>query len=187
MVGRGETVFLCGVFQEATVRDFARTVGSGGQVIVLEANPGNVQRLRSQVQLPQVQILNRAVWHEDCDLEFEFAPDEEAQHYNRVHSDVMQPFPTHLVSEPDLVTVRGELIATTADALGIGRIDHLNLTVNGAEREAFRGPAGASLADRVAGSTPTPSSQCQEKSFRPHLKNSATAPESQDGSTPATH
>ena len=76
-------------------------MGSNGRVVVVEANPSNVERLRNQVDLPQVEVLNRAVWHQDCDLQFEFAPDNEAQHYNRVNSDVLQPFPTHLVPNPD--------------------------------------------------------------------------------------
>ncbi len=149
MVGKGETVFLCGIFQESTVLDFAATVGPTGRVVVVEANPQNTDRLRRNITATNVTIENRAVWNTDEDLEFMFAPEEDAQHYNRVSTDALQPFPTHMVKTPGKVAVRGERIGTTMDRLGIERLDHLNLTVNGAELAAFDGASGASLSDRV--------------------------------------
>lgn len=150
MVGRGETVFVCGVFQESTVIDFSRTVGPSGRVVVVEANPSNAERLRRAVPLSNVDVVNRAVWSKDEELEFEFAATSEAQHYNRVHDPSLQPFPTHMVEAPETVKVLGERIGSTMDRLGISRIDHLNLTVNGAELAAFRGDQGAELAPRVS-------------------------------------
>lgn len=150
MVGKGETVLLCGVFQGSTVTDFARSVGPSGRVVVIEANPVNALRLKESVGLPQVVVENRAVWWEDSDLEFEFAEADKAQLYNRVRDDSMQPFPKHMVASTVTTKVRGETLVSTMDRLGIHSVDHLNLTVNGAEWSAFKGAAGDALAPRVS-------------------------------------
>lgn len=150
MVGRGETVFICGVFQQSTVVDFARTVGPRGRVVVVEANPKNAARLQAAFLQPNVAVINRAVWNEDEELEFEFAEDSEAQHYNRVRDTTLQPFPTHMVEKHDTVRVLGERLTTTMDQLGITQVDHLNLTINGAELAAFEGTQGEELARRVS-------------------------------------
>ena len=150
MVGKGETAMLCGIFQESTVRDFATAVGPQGRIIVVEANPANTRRLQTALASSgNVEIVNAAVWHTDTPLEFEFADQAEAQHYNRVRDSTLQSFPTHMVAAPEIVNVDGERLTTTMDRFGIDVVDHLNLTINGAEEAAFRGAQGEAAAERV--------------------------------------
>lgn len=150
MVGRGETVCACGVFQTATVLDFAAAVGPSGRLVVIEANPDNTERLLRDPLPDQVTIVNRAVWSEDTELEFIFASQDTHQHYNRISDPEVEHFPTHMVANPNTTKVLGERIGTTLDRLGIDKLDHLHLTVNGAELAAFAGEQGADLARRVS-------------------------------------
>lgn len=67
----GSTVFDVGGELGLETRQFARMVGPGGKVFVFECLPSHVEKLNQIAQRnPQVQVVERACWNEETQLEF---------------------------------------------------------------------------------------------------------------------
>jgi len=138
MVSSGETCLLAGIFYESTVKDFSSAVGPGGKVIVVEANPENIARLRKSVDASNVYFVNSAVWNEKGRMEFITAVGEE-QGYNRLDNREMQEFPYHMDDKPEKVEVETNMLDTIINELKVEKVHHVNLTINGAELQALDG------------------------------------------------
>lgn len=141
MVREGETCLLAGVFYESTVRDFSAVVGPRGRVIVVEANPDNIAKLRRNVDGSNVVYVNYAVWNEKGQMEFIASVGDE-QGYNRLNTPEMQQFPYHMDESPRTIQVRCNTLDAIAEELNVDKIHHINLTVNGAELQALDGIEG---------------------------------------------
>ena len=81
MVEPGETCIIAGIYNETTIADFSRAVGKSGHVIVVEANPLNVERLKTQIKSENVSITNKAIWNEPGELDFILSDQEKNQGY----------------------------------------------------------------------------------------------------------
>ena len=67
----GSTVFDVGGELGLETRQFAGMVGPAGKVYVFECLPSHVEKLRQIAQRnPQVQVVERACWNEETELEF---------------------------------------------------------------------------------------------------------------------
>jgi len=140
MVKPGETVILGGVFSERYVEDYANVVGERGKVIVIEANPENVQRLKEKfVDLEQVIFVNQAIWKNRGRIEFLSATPGQAQGYNRVINDGIAAFPDHIVQSVKKITVEASSLDNIRDDLNLETVHQINLTINGAELPALEG------------------------------------------------
>jgi FkbM family methyltransferase len=141
MVSSGETCLLAGIFYESTVRDFSSAVGAGGKVIVVEANPENISRLKKLVNASNIYYVNSAVWNEKGRMEFIASVGEE-QGYNRLDNAEMQEFPYHMDEKPEKFEVETNTLDGIIDELKIEKVHHVNLTINGAELQALDGIDG---------------------------------------------
>jgi len=138
MVDPGDNCILAGIFSEDTVKDFTSQVGNAGKVIVVEANKKNVERLKSRVAHPNLYYVNCAVYGKSGTSKF-IASRGDEQGYNRLKNGEMQPFPYHIDADPQEITVKLATLDNITMKLGVKRIHHINLTINGAEYQALDG------------------------------------------------
>ena len=139
MVNPAEVAVLAGIFDEGTVRDFQRAVGRQGRVVVIEANPANVQRLEATFAgAENIDLVSKAVWNSRSTTQFLASAGEE-QGYNRLDSAELQPFPYHMDENPLTITVQTDTLDAIVESLSCGVVHHLNLTINGAELHALDG------------------------------------------------
>jgi FkbM family methyltransferase len=141
MVSRGETCLLAGIFYESTIKDYSTAVGPRGKVIVIEANPANIARLKKSVDAPNVCYINNAVWNKNGRMEFIASVGDE-QGYNRLDTPEMQEFPYHMDEKPEKIEVETNTLDAIVDKLEIEKVHHVNLTINGAELQALDGISG---------------------------------------------
>ena len=140
MVNRGETVILGGVFSESYVEDYSNRVGSNGKVIVVEANPVNILRLRERFKnINNILFINRAIWNKEKTLTLLAADQDVCQGYNRVKSENIDEFPNHLVQDINEISVSACTLDTVMQTLNRDKVDQINLTINGAELPALDG------------------------------------------------
>ena len=140
MVSAGETCVLAGIYNANTIIDFSTAIGNSGRVIVIEANPENAERLKSETKdLANVTIVNRAVWNAKGEMKFICSLSDKDQGYNRLDSTDLQHFPTHMDERPQSVMVQTDTIPNILKELNIDQVDHINLTINGAEFQALEG------------------------------------------------
>ena len=143
MVSAGETVVVCGVWQDGTIQRYADTVGQTGHVVFIEANPDNVRDLsRITRGMDHVSWINRAVWSEKTELSFVRSLTNRHSWDRVIDDKVGGRFPYEKVSKHDRITIQADTIDSILSELGITRIDHLNLTVNRCEFEALEGAKG---------------------------------------------
>jgi FkbM family methyltransferase len=137
MVSSGESCIIAGVYSEHTIRDFSKVIGDNGTVVVVEANPQNASRLIDDCNdLKNVVITNKAIWRESGEMEFILSKQSREQGYNRLVSDELQHFPEHLDDNPIIIKVPTDTLVNISNEFGIKKLDHVNLTINGAELQA---------------------------------------------------
>ena len=134
MVREGDSCLIAGIYSELTIQSFSKAVGISGQVIVVEANPENVIRLTKACHsLKNVVILNNALWRDKGEMESLMSSKEKDQGYNRLSSNELQEFPEHIDDNPQTVKVSTDTISNIINDSEVRKVDHINLTVNGAE------------------------------------------------------
>lgn len=117
---------------------FAELVGGGGKVLVFECMPDHVERLtRLAEKYPQIQVVNRACWNVETQLEF-----------------FLGNTPGSNTAVPDAKGQRGQNLANTDKVLlveaqpldqlwqqhhGGKPVDFLKMDIEGAEYEALEG------------------------------------------------
>lgn len=142
MIRSGESCIIAGIYSESTIKAFSQAAGSGGRVVVVEANPANVERLETACgSLQNVKIINKAIWREKGEMDFLMSIQEKDQGYNRLASDELQEFPEHMDDKPQTVKVPTDTLGNIASEFGISKLAHINLTINGAELQAMEGMA----------------------------------------------
>ena len=140
MVARGETCVLAGIYNADTIIGFSSIVGGLGEVIVIEANPQNAERLTNETKhLSNVVLTNKAVWNAKGEMEFICSQSSKDQAFNRLASEELQEFPLHIDASPLKVMVETSSIPDILKELNIHKVDHINLTINGAELQALEG------------------------------------------------
>ncbi|MBD3318136.1 MAG: FkbM family methyltransferase [Chitinivibrionales bacterium] len=140
MVKPGETVFLCGVFNEGYVRNYLETVGESGKIIVVEANTSNANKLKNKfASYRNVIVLNRAIWNKRGTMEFVAGGEDDAQGYNRIEEKSISDFPTKLVKTVVHQKVETSTLDHIAADLNLPIVHQINLTINGAEYCALNG------------------------------------------------
>ena len=138
MVEPGDSCILAGIFSESTIKAFSRRVGENGSVLVIEANPLNIERLKRNTSiLKNVCFTNKAVWRESGEMEFLTSSQDRAQGYNRLASPELQDFPVHMVENPQTIKVPTDTLDNITKESGLKKVSHVNLTINGAELQAL--------------------------------------------------
>jgi FkbM family methyltransferase len=138
MVLPGETAVLVGVFSAETVRRFLAAVGPDGTVVVVEANPANIARIRHAVgERPNLVFVNKAVWKQKGTVSFLASRLEGTQGYNRIKTGDIADYPYHMEKEVSEIQVECDRLDAILGDLALRRVDHVNLTCNGAEVTAL--------------------------------------------------
>lgn len=139
MVQKGEHCLLGGIYSADTVRDFLRVVGDYGRVVVVEANPSNVKRLKASFKdAANVTFVTKAIWDRAGTMSF-LASGEGDLGYNRLETEELQAFPLHMEEDPVSITVETDSLDSIANEMLGGVVHHINLTINGAELRALDG------------------------------------------------
>lgn len=139
MCTKGETVVLAGIFSPRTVLNFRDAVGPSGKVCVIEANPETAEKLQHAFrEFSNVSIVSQALWNERGETTF-VASKTNMHGFDRIIDNDIQPFPHKLVVDSKKMTIRTDSLDNILRGLSINRIDHVNLTINGAELQALDG------------------------------------------------
>ena len=142
MVGRDETCLLGGIYDINSILNVVSVVGKNGKIIVVEANPKVCEDLVNQTkQYANVKIINRAIWEKKGKMEFICSTMDKTQGYNRLDSPDLQEFPLHIDGKPEKILVKTDTLPNIIKELDIKKIDHINLTINGAEFQSLKGLA----------------------------------------------
>lgn len=140
-VNRGETAMQIGTPNPRTVSRYSKSVGPTGRVVIVEAEPGNVERLRKALPtLPHrnVAIVHRGAWSEKGTLRLVLSPykgDHKFPVSGIVHDNDYRPENTY----DESVEVDVDTVDNIARAHGLERVDFVSITVNGAEIEVLKG------------------------------------------------
>jgi len=139
MVEKGECAILCGVFNSSTALSYSKAVGPSGRIVVCEANPRNVNRMKEELAgVENLTLLNYAIWNEETTMQFLASSTEECG-FDRLASDELEPYPEHMETNPYEVQVTCKTLDSIADELGLDVVHHINLTINGAELQGVDG------------------------------------------------
>ena len=140
-VNGGETAIQVGTPNPRTVARYSKSVGPGGRVVVVEAEPSNVERLRQALPTlphPNVTVVHRGAWSEKGTLRLVLSPykgDHKFPVAGIVHDNDYRPENTYEES----VEVDVDTIDNIVHAHGLERVDFVSITVNGAEIEVLKG------------------------------------------------
>ena len=140
-VNPGETAIQVGTPNPRTVGRFSRGVGAAGRVIIVEAEPGNAERLRQSLPglpYPNVTIVNTAIFSSKGRMRLVLSPfkgDHKIAVDGILHDNDYRPENTYEQS----VEVETDTLDGIVDSLGLRRVDFVSITINGAEIEALKG------------------------------------------------
>lgn len=155
---RGETVVQGGVYMIETLNEWCRIVGPVGRVIAIEADPENARILRRDVDrrhLRNVTVIDRAIWRGPSSVTLQVSQFsyrnklkdsgavsvyEGRKGDDALYGDTKAAFvlETEKFHENE-VTVRADSIDDILSSLGIDNVNHVHLTVSGADVEAVEG------------------------------------------------
>ena len=164
----GDTVVLAGVYIENTVRSWLKIVGSTGKLIVIEANPQNVENVRPKFRDDQnIYFVPKAVWDKKCELTFT-ASGSEYQAWARVKDNSVRDYPIALDDSAHDIEIEGDTIDNILQSIGITSVDLIYMTVNDAQLKAVDGIAAIRNSSHnfqlyIHSRTPYPSEETAQK------------------------
>lgn len=139
MVNRGDVVVQVGCWRTETIEDWSELVGPNGHVIAIEADAANADILATEItrrQLDNVTLIRKAVWRSPTTVELQVS-DVSARNKLK-HSQTYSPR-----QSPENYDREAEVPADSIDRIvreaGVGPVDHVHMTVSGAEIEALQG------------------------------------------------
>jgi len=140
-VNPGETAVQIGTPNPRTVSRYSKAVGPRGRVVIVEAEPGNAERLRQALPAlpyPNVTIVPKGAWREPGRMRLVLSPhkgDHKIPVDGIVHDNDFRPENTYEQS----VEVDVDTLDNIVRAEGLERVDFVSITVNGAEIEVLKG------------------------------------------------
>jgi FkbM family methyltransferase len=140
-VNGGETAIQVGTPNPRTVARYSKSAGPTGRVVIVEAEPSNVERLRMALpRLPHrnVTVVHRGAWSEPGTLRLVLSPykgDHKFPVSGIVHDNDYRPENTYDQS----VEVAVDTVDNIVQAQSLARVDFVSITVNGAEIEVLKG------------------------------------------------
>lgn len=139
LANSGDTVVQAGCWRTETMEEWADIVGPGGEVLIIEANPVNVDILELEAErrdLSNVTIVQSAVWNEQSEVTLQVKTASKANKV-RESSTFSVSHPNDSYEEEEVVSARP--IDQIINNAGVSSPDHIHVTVSGAEREAIAG------------------------------------------------
>ena len=139
LVKPGHTIIQAGCVEIDTVNSWSRVVGPNGKVIVVEALSNLCEKLRGEIvraELTNITVVNAAVWDTRAQVPLKTSS---FAHRNRIEqrdvSDHCNPDDVY----DDTVMVAAAPLDDILEGIGETSIDHVHLTVSGAENRAIEG------------------------------------------------
>lgn len=148
-INSGETAIQVGTPNPRTVFRYSKAAGPKGRVVIVEAEPSNVERLRQalpRLPHPNVTIVPKGAWSERGRLRLVLSPyngDHKLPVPGIVHDNDYRPENTYERS----VEIDVDTLDNIVHEARLERIDFISITVNGAEIEVLKG-CGEVLARR---------------------------------------
>ncbi len=140
-VASGQTAIQVGTPNPRTMNRYSKSVGPRGRVLIVEAEPDNVERLRRALPglpHPNVTIVAKGAWSAPGRLRLVLSP-HKADHKFPVpgiaHDNDHRPENTYERS----VEVEVDTLDNIVRAAGLEHVDFVSVTVNGAEIEVLKG------------------------------------------------
>jgi len=141
MVNKGDVVVQIGTPWAYTLRRFRRAAGDNGKLIIVEAMPDNSTTLKKTIEedgYDNVIIFEGAAWSERKSGSFQISP-HKGDHRIKNDDIAMDNDLREINTEMEEITVEFYSIDEILAQLGIEQINHLSVTVNGAEHEVLMG------------------------------------------------
>lgn len=147
--GPGAVVFDVGGELGFETAQFAELVGGEGKVFVFECMPEHVKRLQRLAQTcSQVQVVNRACWNSETQLEFFIG---NTPGSNTAVASAKGQRGQNLANTNNMVVVQAQPLDKLWKELHAGKpVDFLKMDIEGAEYEALEGAAEMLAATRFA-------------------------------------
>jgi FkbM family methyltransferase len=142
----GGVVVHAGVWRIETIEQWSKLVGNDGRLVAIEADRANFENLHREIDrraIRNVELINKAVWNESTRLKFQVST---ISAWGKLKSAGVEVDPQRFNAE---IEVAAEPLDCILTELNVASLDHLTLTVNGAELEALAG-AKALLAQATA-------------------------------------
>jgi len=120
---------------------FARMTARAGRVVVIEPDPVSATEFQSTAdrhRFAHVDVVNVAAWSEPSTLTMEIDPAHPASNFTLGSVD----YSDDEIARFQPVEVPARRLDDIVAELGVGRIDVVSVTTNGAEREILRGAQG---------------------------------------------
>ena len=138
-VDEGATVVLVGCWSIFTLEKWFNAIGASGKLIIVEADPLSysilVQEIMQRKNHQEIMLHNIAAWSEKAELTFEKA--------DRPGSNKVEETNVHYEELIGTYIEKIKVPANTLDNIlsndNVGKIDHIQLNINGAEIEALKG------------------------------------------------
>jgi FkbM family methyltransferase len=144
VVNRGDTVVQVGTPNPKTLLRFRRAVGPRGRLVIVEAMPGNQERLQSVIdeqRLDNVTLVRAAACNENRRGELAVSPFW-GDHKIPLDSVRMDNDLRPENADMELIPVDFVRLDDALAEVGVDALDYLSVTVNGAEAEVLKGAAG---------------------------------------------
>ena len=138
-VSHGEVVVIAGCWNILTVINWSECVGPTGKVIIIEANDLSYDVLKIELdrrsKLDNVTLVHKAAWNCKEQLVFEVA---DRPGSNKL-KDCQTFYSTLIGRYLEEKTVDADTIDNILKEIGVDSVDHVHVTINGAEIEAIEG------------------------------------------------
>ncbi len=139
LANKGDTVVQGGCFMIETVAKWSDVVGKDGKVIIIEISKENIDILRYDIKrrsLNNVILVHSGVWDKKEEKELSIS---ESSHLSMLNNTKIS---SKILTKEDFVgtdVVTVDSIDHILEELNITKVNVVNLTISGAEREALRG------------------------------------------------
>lgn len=139
LVDRGDVVVQAGCWRIETIEAWAEAVGPDGHVIVIEADDINAEILDIEInrrQLNNVTLIQKAVWNEPTTVELQVSnfSDRNKLKDSQTYSPRQSP-----ENYDEKKAVPADSIDNMVQETDIETVDHVHMTISGAEIEAIQG------------------------------------------------
>lgn len=137
-ISKGEVIIHSGVWRTETMENLAKRAGPKGKVIVIEGDPTNYKILeieRKRRFLDNVIVVERALWSEESTVTMRSS---EHSDFNALNdADTYSDIDDRTTYEE--VSMRASSLDDILAEIGVDHVDHVSLTVSGAELMALKG------------------------------------------------
>lgn len=139
LVNKGDVVVQAGCWRTETMEEWAKAVGPKGDVIVIEADDVNANILDVEIKrrgLDNVTLVRKAVWHEPTTVELQVSDFSDRNKLKDSQTYSPRQSPENYEAEKE---VPGDSIDNIVEEAGVETVDHVHMTISGAEIEAIEG------------------------------------------------